>query len=593
MLATRGRYAKLRARRAIVKARIVRLGGKGVAAARAHLRYVQRDAAVGEGKDAGLYSASSDRADGNAFLERGQDDRHQFRFIVSAEDGASYDDLRPLIRRLMTRMEEDLGTRLDWVAADHRDTGHPHSHIILRGKDDRGENLVIAPEYISHGMRERVAELVSLDLGPRSDHEIEERLRRDVGAERLTATDRRLNRAANEDRILEVRGRDRFDEAILTGRLRKLERFGLAAAQSERCWRLADNFLDALRAMGERGDIIRTMQSAFSGENCKRDNTALRIFDPDEHGSIVGRVVARGLADESRDRHYLVIDACDGNAYYIAAGIAEAIEPLPESAVVLVEPANSGPSTVDRTIAEVAAANGGRYSADLHASHDPSARPEFVATHVRRLEAMRRGMGIVRETDGTWMLGPDHLKGVDRFEARMARDRPVSVVMLSPLPLERLPESRDATWLDSELATQDPVPLRDGGFGREVRNALCARRSWLIAEQLAAERDGNLVFVPGAIERLRRAEWARTTAMLTQNLGKEYVEAEFGTHVAGVVRRSVDLASGRFALVEGEREYSLVPWRPVLARALGREVSGVSRRGGISWTIGRARGLER
>jgi type IV secretory pathway VirD2 relaxase len=39
----------------------------------------------------------------------------------------------------MARMEEELGTKLDWVAADHRDTAHPHTHIILRGKDDRGE----------------------------------------------------------------------------------------------------------------------------------------------------------------------------------------------------------------------------------------------------------------------------------------------------------------------------------------------------------------------------------------------------------------------------------------------------------------------
>ncbi|MCR8493434.1 zinc-binding dehydrogenase [Brucella anthropi] len=32
-------------------------------------------------------SASEDRADGAAFVERGADDRHQFRFIVSPEDG--------------------------------------------------------------------------------------------------------------------------------------------------------------------------------------------------------------------------------------------------------------------------------------------------------------------------------------------------------------------------------------------------------------------------------------------------------------------------------------------------------------------------
>src|SRR3546814_10121914 len=87
-------------------------------------------------------------------------DRHQFRFIVSAEDGMEYDDLKPRARRLMQRVEDDLGTKLDWVAVDHYNTGHPHTHIIVRGKDERGVDLVIARDYISHGLRERASELV-------------------------------------------------------------------------------------------------------------------------------------------------------------------------------------------------------------------------------------------------------------------------------------------------------------------------------------------------------------------------------------------------------------------------------------------------
>jgi type IV secretory pathway VirD2 relaxase len=34
---------------------------------------------------------------------------------------------------VMRQMEEDLGTRLDWVAVDHFNTGHPHSHVVVRG----------------------------------------------------------------------------------------------------------------------------------------------------------------------------------------------------------------------------------------------------------------------------------------------------------------------------------------------------------------------------------------------------------------------------------------------------------------------------
>src|SRR3546814_11658330 len=70
-----------------------------------------------------LYGREADRVDGKPFLERSAGDRHQFRFIVAPEDGAQYDDLTPVVRRLMVQAEKDLGTRLDWVAVDHFNTG--------------------------------------------------------------------------------------------------------------------------------------------------------------------------------------------------------------------------------------------------------------------------------------------------------------------------------------------------------------------------------------------------------------------------------------------------------------------------------------
>src|SRR3546814_15459068 len=94
----------------------------------------------------------------------------------------------------MTRMEEDLGTKLDWVAVDHFNTGHPHTHIILRGRDEKGADLIIARAYLSHGLRERACELVDLDTGPRRADTLEQRLRGEVGQERLHSSDQALLR---------------------------------------------------------------------------------------------------------------------------------------------------------------------------------------------------------------------------------------------------------------------------------------------------------------------------------------------------------------------------------------------------------------
>ena len=98
-------------RRVIVKTRVVRLKGGDLGAARTHLRYVQRDGVTREGQPGRLYDAAIDDADGKAFLERSAGDRHQFRFIVSAEDGAELGDLKPFVRDLMRQMEHDLATK--------------------------------------------------------------------------------------------------------------------------------------------------------------------------------------------------------------------------------------------------------------------------------------------------------------------------------------------------------------------------------------------------------------------------------------------------------------------------------------------------
>lgn len=597
VLANRDRYAAFRQRRVIIKSRIVKLAGKGMAKgmenARAHLRYIQRDGVTREGEPGELYGAEQDRADGKAFLERSEGDRHQFRFIVSAEDGAEYDDLKPLTRRLMNRMEEDLGTKLDWVAVDHYNTGHPHTHILVRGRDERGKDLIIARDYITTGMRERAAEIVSLDFGPRSDFEIENRLRREIEQERLTSIDRRLIRDMDDAGLVAATDRDAFQQSLRVGRLQKLKRLGLAEELRPGQWRLEVGLEDTLRRMGERGDIIKTMHRETAGQNIARspgDYVILDLGDPTA-SPVIGRVVARGLSDELKDRHYLIVDGVDGRTHYVDIGRGEATEPTPDGNIVRVTPKNIEPRRVDRTVAEVAAANDGRYTIDLHLKHDPRATEDYAETHVRRLEAIRRATGgVAREPDGTWIVEPDHLDRVVEYERSMARAAPVIVEKLSHLTLDRQVGTDGATWLDRELVSDHPEPTRDSGFGREVREAQARRRQWLIAEGLAHEEQNRIVYRANMLATLRRRELARVAGQLSDQIGLAYVETRSGESVEGTLRRSIELASGKYALVENSREFTLVPWRPILERHVGKQVSGIMRDDGISWTIGRQRG---
>ncbi len=594
LLASTDRYSALRGRRVVVKARLIRLAGFNLNSAKAHLRYLQRDGVTREGTPGDLYDAQQYRCDGQVFLDRCNGDRHQFRFIVSAEDAIEYQDLKPLTRRLMFQMEQDLGTKLDWIAVDHYNTGHPHTHIVLRGKDDRGKDLIIAREYLSRGMRERAAEIVALDLGPRTDHEIQSRLRAEVEQERFTSLDRSLLREAGTDGLVRSgRDQDSFRQTLRAGRLQKLKRLGLAEEISRGQWRLAQDLESVLRRMGERGDIIKALHQELVRARVDRNSMDLVIHDAGEiNAPLTGRVVTRGLADELSDRHYLMVDAIDGRVHYIDLGNADATEPAPEGSIVAVTSKQASAKAVDQTIAAIAVAHGGQYSADLHLKHDPRAKEAFVETHVRRLEAMRRaGIGVERGSDGTWSIAPDHLDRALQYERMQARKAPVQVKLLCTLKLDRQTTAEGATWLDHELVDGDPAALRDSGFGREVRKALAQRRQWLLEQGLASEQQGSIVYRANLLRILRERELQKVGGQLAGQLGLRYIAQQPGRRIEGIYRRRVDLASGRYALIERSQEFTLVPWRPVLERSLGQHVAGIAKGdGAISWTLGRQRG---
>lgn len=494
-------------RRVIVKARFTSFKRGGLGAAKAHLRYIQRDGVTLEGERGELYGVDSGKIDGKAFLERSEDDPHQFRIIVAPEDGAEFENLKPFIRDLMSQAEMDIDTKLDWAAVDHFNTGHPHSHIVIRGKDDKGNDLIIARDYISRGLRERASDLATLELGPETENSIYKKLALEVQAERFTRIDRFILREADQGilAITSKAGNDKNYHAHRMGRLQKLKSMGLANELKPGVWKVADRTENVLRQLGERGDIMKTMQRVLKDAGIERGATEYAVFDASNSGNkITGKIVSIGFSDELQDQHYVVIDGTDGKLHYAKIGRLSRYDPPSKDVVVTLR------------------------------GSDPSNQQGF------------RG----------------------KITAR--------IFIESHVPFNELASANGATWLDRKLLSKEPLEFRNKGFGAEANRALRLRQQWLIKEELMTEQSGHLVARRRLLETLQRREVVRVAQKLQQELGLTYQPTASGERMKGQISKTVKLATGRFAVVQKGKEFSLVPWRQAMVlrkvKALGIEV---------------------
>jgi type IV secretory pathway VirD2 relaxase len=526
----RGRGAALRAsglfastRRVVVKARIARHRGRAFRPAplAAHIAYLKREGVTRDGENARLFDAEGDVADERAFAERCRGDRHHFRFIVSPEEGVEMTDLKAFTRDLLADMERDLATRLDWVAVEHWNTDNPHVHLLVRGKADNGQDLVISRDYITRGMRARAEDLVTTELGPKSDLQIRSALESEVTAERWTRLDRAITRQSDEAGIIDLRPSplrlgDPELRRLMIGRLQRLERWGLATPDGAARWTVAERAERTLRDLGTRRRTVALMQRAMGEEGAHRPLVDYAIYGEQDRPTVTGRLVGTGMHDELTGEAYAVIDGVDGRIHYVRFPDLDRFE------------------------------------------HAPPPRG-IVAT---------RSIGAEGNGRSSLLLS-----------------------VRSDLTLGAQVTAGGATWLDHQLLVREKAPLSEGGFGREVREALRARVDHLANEGLVRRKGDRVIFAGNLLDTLRRRELDAAAAQVAAGTGLEHRALAEGEYVTGIYRRRLALASGRFAMIDDGLGFSLVPWRPALERELGRHVTGVVRGGGIDWTFGRKRGL--
>jgi type IV secretory pathway VirD2 relaxase len=300
---------------------------------RAHGRYIARESAGGaafrSGTD-GIKEGGDLAVDPAKELERWQSegDPRLWKLIVSPEFGERL-DLDRLTRELMTRMERDLGTKLEWVAVTHFNTEHPHVHVALRGIREDGSALELPRDYVRHGIRAIAEDLCTRQLGHRNQLDAIESERREIQERRFTSLDRMINRADSPEqadagstaehfvvrRLDESSGRPR--EQHIDARLIVLQQMGLAELASPREWMVRRDFETVLKAMQRSGD--RQKMLASHGALLSDERLPLVVLDMRKLKALDGRVLAHGEEEvgKSAGRHYLLLEGTDAIVHLI------------------------------------------------------------------------------------------------------------------------------------------------------------------------------------------------------------------------------------------------------------------------------------
>jgi type IV secretory pathway VirD2 relaxase len=297
---------------------------------RAHGRYVARESATHEGDPRAVgFSTSKEGIDIATRLEDWQiaSDERMWKLIVSPEFGDRV-DLRRLTRDLMSEMETDLGTPLEWIASAHYNTEHPHVHIALRGVGAEGHPVRLSRDYVRGGIREIAENLCTRQLGYRTEFDAADVQRREVHQHRYTSLDRIIQRDADNtgeaDSLFFTVTKDpsraglgpriSLVERRAAERLMVLASMGLAESTRPKSWRVRRDFEKVLRAMQRSADHQKTL--AAHGALISDERLPLAILDFRELTTLEGRILVHG-EEESSGRSYLMLEGTDVRVHYI------------------------------------------------------------------------------------------------------------------------------------------------------------------------------------------------------------------------------------------------------------------------------------
>ena len=335
-----------RQQRVIIKASYtVHRGGQRIHLLREHVRYLARESASLDGQLGRFYNDRENDLDAARLAQKWEQDRHHFRLIISPEYADRIDQhpngLTGYIRELVAQMQQDLNTKLEWMAINHFNTDDRHAHLLLRGKRFNGhrvgKDLVIPRRYMSHGMRQAAQKIATRWLGERISAQVHDALKKEVTAERYTSLDAALECsliAKQQVQLRRIQGLQvsKDKRPYVIARLQHLKQMGLASKGRGGRWRLDPDLRRTLQSLGEHHDVIKYLYAKLGKRSAQ-----VATYDPSRNReAIAGRVLTTGVHDELRDQQYVLIQDAKNQMHYARVANRESLAILQPGGLVRV-----------------------------------------------------------------------------------------------------------------------------------------------------------------------------------------------------------------------------------------------------------------
>ena len=311
-------------------------------------------------------------------------DKRVFKIILSPEDANV--DFQRTAAEMVAQIEQHTGAPVEWGGVVHRNTDHPHAHIIVRGRLPSGEPLKLPPALIRRGLREAAQTSLTRQLGPRTIADIEHQKQIELAANRVTPLDRRLaGRAIPYGSDPAYKEAGAAASAAEVARLRHLQELGLSKQCAGDRWLVRSDFVTQLQQMKDIQDRARTLF-----------RSGVAISDPHapmEYSSISKKLIGRVLLNSEDERTgalQTIFETTEGKIEIIrhdatlrAAWSRGDLEP---GNVVTIDSLRSDPDKL--------------YASTLGKDKDVLRDGKALDSIVRRMRAMNLSVG---ESDKGWM----------------------------------------------------------------------------------------------------------------------------------------------------------------------------------------------